>query len=59
MTTDPSHLTGSAAQLLSEPNANRLRAIRGERWVHYVRAGHVLQILNRLLERQRDTLGQP
>ena len=55
MTTDPSHLTASAAQLLSDTNASRIRAIRGERWVHYARAGHVLQILNRLLEHPRTT----
>ena len=55
MTAEPSHLTAAAAELLSESNANRIRAILGERWVHYPRAGHVLQILNRLLEHPRTT----
>jgi hypothetical protein len=36
MTTDPEHLTAAAAQLLSEPNANRMRAVLAERWVHYL-----------------------
>ena len=55
MTTEPSHLTPAAAQLLSEPNANRIRAVLAERWVHYPRAGQVLQILNRLLDHPRTT----
>ncbi len=55
MTTEPPHLTASAAELLSEPNANRIRAIRAERWVHYSRANHVLQILNQLLDHPRTT----
>ena len=55
MTAEPSHLTAAAAELLSESNANRIRAILGERWVHYPRAGHALQILNRLLEHPRTT----
>ena len=55
MTTDPAHLTPAAAQLLSESNANRMRAVLAERWVHYPRAGQVLQILNRLLDYPRTT----
>ena len=55
MTTDPAHLTAAAAQSLSESNANRMRAVLAERWVHYPRAGHVLQILNRLLAHPRST----
>lgn len=55
MTTDPAHLTAAAAQLLSESNANRMRAVLAERWVHYPRAGQVLQILNRLLDYPRTT----
>lgn len=55
MNTDPVHLTAGAAELLSQPNAHRIRAILAERWVHYPRAGHVLQILNRLLEHPRTT----
>lgn len=55
VTTEPSHLTASAAELLSESNANRIRAIRGERRVHYSRARHVLQILSRLRDHPRTT----
>jgi hypothetical protein len=55
VTTEASHLTAAAAELLSESNANRIGAILGERWVHYPRAGYVLQILNRLLEHPRTT----
>jgi len=55
MTTEPSHLTASATQLLSESNANRIRAVRAERWVHYTRASQVLQILTRLLDHPRTT----
>jgi len=53
--TDPPHLTTAAAGFLLESNANRMRAILGERWVHYPRAGHVLQILHRLLDHPRTT----
>jgi len=31
MTTDPAHLTAAAAQLLSESNGNRMRAVLAER----------------------------
>ena len=55
VTNDPAQLTASAAELLSESNAERIRAILGERWVHYPRAGHVLQILNRLPDHPRTT----
>jgi predicted ATPase len=55
MITDPAHLTAAAAQLLLESNANRMRVVLAERWVHYPRAGQVLQILNRLLEHPRTT----
>ncbi len=55
MTTDPAHLTAAAARLLSEPNSNRVRAVLAERWVHYPRAGQVLQTLNRLLDHPRTT----
>lgn len=58
MTTEPSHLTASATQLLSESNASRIRAVRAERWVHYARASHVLQILNRLLDHPRKRCGR-
>jgi hypothetical protein len=55
VTADSSHLTAAAAELLSESNSIRIRAILGERWVHYPRAGQVLQILNRLLDYPRTT----
>lgn len=55
MTTDPSHLTASAAELLSESNASRVRAILAERWVHYPRAGQVLRMLNCFLDHPRTT----
>lgn len=55
MTTEPPHLTASAADLLEESNADRVRAIRSERWVHYPRAGQALHILNRLLDHPRTT----
>jgi Bacterial TniB protein len=52
---DLSHLTPAAAELLREPNDQRIRAILGERWVQYGRAGQVLRILNLLLEHPRTT----
>jgi hypothetical protein len=52
---DSSHLTPGAAELLLGPNDQRIRAIHGERWVQYTRAGQVLRILNRLLEHPRTT----
>jgi Bacterial TniB protein len=55
VTTDLSHLTAAAAQLLAESNANRIRAVLAERWVHYPRASQVLQILNRLVDHPRTT----
>ncbi|PPQ34237.1 TniB family NTP-binding protein [Rhodopila globiformis] len=55
MTTDLSHLTPAASQLLAESNANRVRAVLAERWVSYPRAGQILQILNRLVDHPRTT----
>src|ERR1700733_7357440 len=55
MTVDPSHLNPTAAKLLLEPNDYRIRAIHGERWVQYARAGQVLQVLNKLLSHPRTT----
>jgi hypothetical protein len=52
---DLSHLNPAAAELLQVPNDQRVRAILGERWVQYTRAGHVLRILNLLLEHPRTT----
>lgn len=55
MTADLAHLTASAKDLLLESNANRIRAILGERWINYPRAGQVLHVLNRLLDHPRTT----
>lgn len=55
MTDEPTHLTATAAEFLSEPNPIRIRSILSERWVHYPRAGQALQLLNRLLEHPRST----
>jgi hypothetical protein len=52
---DPTHLTPSAVELLSEPNDRRIRAILSERWVHYPRANQILRMLNRLLDHPRTT----
>jgi predicted ATPase len=52
---DPTHLTPSAVDLLSEPNDRRIRAILSDCWVHYPRANQILRILNRLLEHPRTT----
>jgi hypothetical protein len=52
---DLSHLTPAAADLLQVPHDQRIRAILGERWVQYARAGQVLRILNLLLEHPRTT----
>ena len=52
---DLSHLTPAAAELLQAPNDQRIRAILGERWVQYARAGQVLRILDLLLEHPRTT----
>jgi hypothetical protein len=49
------HLTADAAQLLSEPNPARIRAVHAERWIHYPRAGQILQVLSRLLDHPRTT----
>jgi hypothetical protein len=50
---DLSHLTPAAADLLQAPHDQRIRAILGERWVQYARAGQVLQTLELLLEHPR------
>ncbi len=55
MSEDRSHLTPAAADLLQVPHDQRIRAILGERWVQYARAGQVLRILNLLLEHPRTT----
>ena len=55
MSADPTHLTPSAVELLSEPNDRRIRAILSERWVHYPRANQILRMLNRLLDHPRTT----
>ena len=55
MSDDLSHLGPGAAELLQAPHDQRIRAILGERWVQYARAGQVLRILNLLLEHPRTT----
>jgi predicted ATPase len=52
---DLPHLNPAAAELLQAPHDQRIRAILGERWVQYARAGQVLRILNLLLEHPRTT----
>ncbi len=55
MTKTIAHLTASAAALLPEPNAERIRAIRSRRWVLYPRAKQALERLEALLEHPRGT----
>lgn len=55
MTTEISHLTLSAAALLTETEAQRIRAIRSRRWLVYPRAKQVLERLNQLLDHPRGT----
>ena len=56
MSDDLPHLNPAAAELLQAPHDQRIRAILGERWVQYARAGgQVLRILNLLLEHPRTT----
>ena len=47
MSDDLSHLTPVAEELLRVPQDQRIRAILGERWVHYNRAAQVLHIRKR------------
>lgn len=49
------HLTAGAAELLAEPEAGRIRAIRSHRWVLYPRAKQALDRLDALLEHPRGT----
>lgn len=49
------HLTVSAAALLYETNAGRIRAIRSRRWVLYTRAKQALDRLEVLLEHPKGT----
>jgi Cdc6-like AAA superfamily ATPase len=55
MTNEVSHLTASAATLLSESADRRVRAIRSRRWVLYPRAKQTLDQLSRLLDYPRGT----
>jgi len=55
MTNEVSHLTASAATLLSESADRRVRAIRSRRWVLYPRAKQTLDLLSRLLDYPRGT----
>jgi hypothetical protein len=55
VTTDYSHLTAAAADLLSAPDDKRVRAIKSRRWVLYPRAKQTLDHLNRLINHPRGT----
>ncbi len=55
MTTEISHLTVTAAELLSEAYNQRIRAIRSRRWLIYPRAKQVLDRLNLLVDHPRGT----
>ena len=55
MTPFPSHPTPAAASLLDEPVAQRIEAIRSERWIAYPRAKQALAILQRLVAHPRTT----
>ncbi len=55
MTPIPAHLTPGAANLLGEPVAERIEAIRSERWIAYPRAKHALAILDALVAHPRTT----
>ena len=55
MTNTTPHLTASAAALLAEPQAARIRAMRTRRWVLYPRAKQALSRLDRLLDHPRGT----
>ena len=55
MTPFPSHLTPAAANFLDEPVAQRIEAIRSERWIAYPRAKHALAILQQLVAHPRTT----
>ena len=55
MSPDFAHLTPAAAELLSEPNDKRIRAIKSRRWVLYPRAKQALDHLNRLINHPQGT----
>lgn len=55
MTPIPLHSTPVAAKLLDEPVAQRIEAIRSERWIAYPRAKQALAILQRLVAHPRTT----
>jgi len=55
MSPDPSHLAPATAALLQCSDAERIAAMREERWITYPRARHALELLNDLLARPRAT----
>lgn len=55
MSLEHSHLTPSAASLLSGTDSDRIAAIREERWITYPRARLSLELLDDLLARPRTT----
>jgi len=52
---DFDHLNEESAQLAARGNAERLRILRGDRWIDYPQASAVLTVLNEILERPRTT----
>jgi hypothetical protein len=55
MKPDYSHLAPHTADLLDGSDANRISAIREERWITYPRASRCLELLDSLLTRPRTT----
>jgi hypothetical protein len=55
MSLEHGHLAPSAASLLTRPDADRIAAIREERWITYPRARLSLELLDDLLDRPRTT----
>lgn len=55
MSPDPSHLAPATAALLRGSDADRIAAIREERWITYPRARTSLEFLDALLTRPRTT----
>ena len=51
----PSHLTRSAAALLPESDARRIKSIKSQRWVNYPRATQALERLHDLIDHPRGT----
>jgi hypothetical protein len=52
---DTSHVNATTAELLLLPEAERIRAIRRDRWVQYPKAREALTVLNYVFEHPRTT----